>query len=246
VTIGAALDDEVAEVLLGFETDHRPQRELARPRFDAPGRQLDVLPPQCVLDVRDRHLSRRQRLAVEPDAHRIAATADDADAGDAGHGRQPVDDVALGIVGEVEHRHRIGRERERYDGVGVRVGFDDLRRIGLGRQAADHARDAVAHVVRRGVDVAVDVELDANLRALVFAIGLDLQDPLDAGDRVLDDLRYLGFDDRGRRAAVGGRDRDRRAVDVGVLAHGQPLQRHETEDYEQHAEHGRKDRPSHG
>ena len=78
--------------------------------------------------------------------------------------------------------------------------FDDLRRIGLLRQVAQHARDAVAHVVGRGVDVAVDVELDADLRALVLAVGLDLEDALDAGDRVLDDLRDLGFDDRGAEA----------------------------------------------
>ena len=128
------------------------------------------------------------------------------------------------------------------DGVGVRVGFDDLRRIGFGRQAANDTRDTVADVVGGGIDVAVDVELDADLRTLVFAVGLDLQDSLDARDGVLDDLRNLGLDDRGRRAAICGRDGNRRAVDVGILAHGQPLQRHDAEDHEEHAEHGREDR----
>ena len=66
----------------------------------------------------------------------------------------------------------------------------------------DDARDAVAHVVRGGVDVAVHVELDADLRALVLAVGLDLEDAFDAGDGVLDDLRDLGLDDRGGRAAI--------------------------------------------
>ncbi len=224
----------------------RAQRELARARLDPARGQLDVLAPQRVLDVGDRELARRERLPVDPDAHRVAAAADDADARDAGHRRHAVDDVALGVVRELEHRHRVGRERERHDGVGVRVGFHDLRRIGLGRQAAQHARDAVAHVVGRGVDVAVDVELDADLRALVLAVGFDLEDALDAGDGVLDDLRDLGLDDRGRRAAIRRRDRDGRAVDVGILADGQPLQRHQAEDHQQHAEHGREDRPPDG
>ena len=118
-----------------LEADQRAQRELARARLEAARGQLDVLAAQRVLDVGDRELARRERLAVDPDAHRVAAAADDADARDAGHRRQPVDDVALGVVGELEHRHRVGRERERHDGVGVRVGLDDLRRIGLGRQS---------------------------------------------------------------------------------------------------------------
>ena len=218
VAVGAALDDEVAEVLLGLEADHRAQRELARPRLEPARGQLDVLAPQRVLDVGDRELARRERLAVDPDSHRVAAGALDADAGDTGHRRHAVDDVALGVVREIEHRHGIRRERERHDGVGVRVGLDDLRRISLRRQAAQDARDTVAHVVGRGVDVAVDVELDTDLRALVLAVGFELEDALDAGDRVLDDLRDLGLDDRRRRAAIGRRDRNGGAVDVGVLA----------------------------
>ena len=67
---------------------------------------------------------------------------------------------------------------------------------------AEHARDAIAHVVRGAVDVAADVELDAHLRALVLAVRLDLENAFDAGDRVLDDLRDLGLDDRRRRAVV--------------------------------------------
>ena len=76
--VRAARDHEVAEVLLGLEADHRAQRELARPRFEPPGRQLDVLAPQRVLDVGDGELARRERLAIDPDAHRVAARAVDA------------------------------------------------------------------------------------------------------------------------------------------------------------------------
>ena len=130
---------------------------------------------------------------------------------------------------------------ERDDGIAARVGLDDLRRVGVLRQLRDDARDAVAHVVRGRVDVAAHVELDSDLGALVLAVGFDLDDAFDAGDRVLDDLRDLGLDDGRGRAAVVRRDRDHGALDVGILADRQPLQRHEAEDHEQHAHDRRED-----
>src|SRR5690606_40547001 len=114
------------------------------------------------------------------------------------------------------------------------------------RQTAVDGRDAVADVVGGRVDVAVDVELDAYLGALVLAVGLDLEDAFDAGDGVLDDLRDFRLDDRGRGTAVGGRDRDDGSVDVGILAYREPLERHEPEDHEHQAQDGREDRPANG
>ena len=52
-------------------------------RLDAAGGQLDVLGAQRVLDVLHRELARRERLAIEPDAHRVATLAADADLRDA-------------------------------------------------------------------------------------------------------------------------------------------------------------------
>ena len=240
--VGTARDHELAEVLLGLEADHRAQRELARPRLEPPRRQLDVLAAQCVLDVGDGELPRRERLAVDPDPHRIAARAVDTHARHARHGREPVEQVALGVVGELEHRHRVGAEAERHDGIAARVGLDDLRRVRVLRQARDDPGDAIAHVVRGRVDVAAHVELDAHLRALVLAVGLYFYDPLDARDRVLDDLRDLRLDHGRRCAAVVRGDRDDRPLDVRILAYREPLQRHDAEDHEQHAHDGGENR----
>jgi len=49
----------------------------------------------------------------------------------------------------------------------------------------EHARDAVAYVVRRGVHVAAHVE-PMVCRALVLAVGLELEDAFDSGDGSLD------------------------------------------------------------
>ena len=80
----------------------------------------------------------------------------------------------------------------------------------VGQRAAG-ARDAVAHVVRGLVDVAVEVELDGDLRDLLAAERGQVADAVDADQLVLERLRDRGLDDLGRGAAVDGRDRRRSA-----------------------------------
>jgi len=232
--------------LFGVEPDERAQRELTRLRLEPAGRQLDVLAPERVLDVGDGELARGERLAVDPHAHRVATPAIEENARDAGHRRESVDEIPLDVVGRLERRHRVGAEAEEHDRLGARVGLDDLRRIGLIGQRVRDARNSIADVVRRRVDVAIDVELDAHLRALVLAVRLDLENAFDARDRILDQLRDLGFDDGSGRAAVFGGDGNDRTIDIRVLAHLQALQRHETEDHEQQADDDREDRTPDG
>ena len=71
------LDDDVAELLGRDESGARQDREFAVAALDAPGRKLDVLRAQRVLDVLDRQIERGQPLAVDPDAHGIAPLAVD-------------------------------------------------------------------------------------------------------------------------------------------------------------------------
>ena len=69
-----------------------------------PDGQLDVLGAQRVLDVLDGEVEGGEPLAIDPDAHRIAALAVDRHVGDAVEVLQPVDDVAVDIVGDLERR----------------------------------------------------------------------------------------------------------------------------------------------
>ena len=106
VPVLAARDHEIAEVLLRLEADERAQREFARAGLEPACRQLDVLAPQCGFDVGDGEPARRERLPIDPDAHGIAPAAADADARDARNGGETIDEIALGVVGDFEHRHR--------------------------------------------------------------------------------------------------------------------------------------------
>jgi hypothetical protein len=91
----AAPDHQAAEILLGAQRGVGAQRELALLRLDAAGRQFDVLAAQRILEVGDRELPRRQRLAIEPDAHGIAAAAIHAHRWQRPARAEAVDEVAI-------------------------------------------------------------------------------------------------------------------------------------------------------
>ncbi len=93
-----------------------------------------------------------------------------------------------------------------------------------GGSCVGDARDAVAHVVRGLVDVAIGHELEVDARAAVDALRGDLGDALEARDALLDHLGDLGLDHVGRGTAVGGLDRHDRRLDLGQLAYRQALE----------------------
>ncbi len=181
------------------------------------------------------------RVAIQPDAHRIALLAADAHLRHAVDAGQAVDDVALGVVGQLQRVHLRAAHVEPHDHVGVGLDLLHLRRIGFFRQAVEHAADRRTHVVGGGLDIAGQVELDADVGAAVAAARLDGVDALDAGERVFQDLGHAGFDHRGRGAGIGHFHRHHRRIDRRQFAQGQPRERHHAEHDQQQAQHGGED-----
>ena len=200
--------------------------------------------PQRVLDVLDRQIEGRQPLAVDPDAHGIAALAEDRHVGDAVEVLQPVDDEAVDVVGDLQRVHAVAGEHQVHDRLRVGLDLGDGRLLDLVRQAAAHAADAVAHVAGGHVGIDVGAEADGDAAGLGAAGRFQHVDAGDAGDRAFQHLRDLALDDRGRGAGIAGRHRDDRLVDVGILAHGQPVVGHDAEQHQHQAQHGREDRPA--
>lgn len=121
------------------------------------GRRFHVLAAQGALDVGDGQRTGGQRLPVEPDPHRGSPRAGERDARDAGDGREPVDDVALGVVGDLEHGAAGQCQPQPYGGIGVGICLADDGRIRFLRQCGERTRHTVTHVVGRGIDP-LDVE----------------------------------------------------------------------------------------
>ena len=137
----------------------------------------------ALLDVGGRQAVGGEPRAVEPDAHRVAALAEDPHVGDAREVLQPVLDEAVGEVGDVHRRVAVGREGEVEDRLGVGLDLGDDRLLDLVGQPAAHPGDAVAHVVGGGVGVAVEPEARGDLAPLRPADRAHVVDALDAGER---------------------------------------------------------------
>ena len=169
IPVATLAENELTEIILAAKAPLDTCGELTLHRFDAAGRQLDILRDQCLFDIAGGQAARRERCPVEPDSHRIAARTAQAHAGDTVLRREAVDEVAFDIVGQFQHRHAVADDIEPHDDVVARIGLLDVRRIGLDRQHVEYARHAIADVVGRRIDIAFRIELDGDARTPVRA-----------------------------------------------------------------------------
>ena len=242
IAVAALGQGELGEIVgFGVIALHA-QGEIAALRFDATGRQFDILAPQRRFDVRNGEAARRQGLAVEPDAHRVALSAADVDTRHAFDRRQAVGHVALGIVAQFERIHAIGAHVEPEYGIGVALDLRHLGRIGFFGESVLDATDRIAHVVGSGFYVAAQVEFHRYVGAAIATARLDHVDAFDAGQRILEDLGDARLDHGRRGTGIVHLDRNHRRIDGRQLAQGQPRERHDAEHDQQQADHGRKDR----
>ena len=246
VTVATATDHQLAKIIGRAHAGVGAQSELTFQRFDTSGRQLDVFLPQRLFDVLNRQLACAHRLAIQPHPHRIAALAADSDGRNAGHHREPINQVAFGVIRQLERRACVARQVEPHHGFGRRIDLCYLRLLGLIRQRLHDARDAIAHVIRRRLDIAIETEFDGDAGALIEAGRTQRLHTFQAGDLVLDHLRDLRLDDRGGRASINRIDADNRRLHVRRFSHRQASERHQSDDGQQQADHHREYRPTDG
>ena len=157
------LHDDAAELLGRGEAGARENREFAVRPFDAARGNFDILLAQRRLDVLHGEVLRNQPQAVDPDAHRIAALAENANFRDAGQVLQLVLDESRGVIGQLEGRMTVAQQRHVHDGLRVGLHFRDDGLFRLCGQLLAHAPDAVAHVAGRGVGVRPEAEANLDL-----------------------------------------------------------------------------------
>src|SRR5262249_13674024 len=226
LVIAGELDHDFAELFGGDKPRPRQHGELAVPAFEAARRQFDVLGAQGILDILDSQAIGSQPLAVDPDAHRVAALAQDRDVGDAIEVLEPVDDETVDVIGDLERRHALAAERDIHDRLRVGLDLGDGRLVHLGGEVTTDPADAIAHVACGNVGIDAEAEADGDAARFGAARRFEHINAGDTGDRAFEDLGDLAFDDAGGRARVAGRNRYGGLVDVGIFAHGQALERH--------------------
>ena len=103
------------------------------------------------------------------------------------------------------------------NGLGVGLDLGHHRRVGVLGHAPQHLVHLGLHLVEGDVDALVEVEGDGDDGHPGRGGGLDVLDPGHAVDRGLHQVGDRGVDDVRVGAALGGRDRDHRELDVGQL-----------------------------
>ena len=250
--VGAALDDDVAELLFGLQAALRVDGELeiearhARRGTDHAGRRLDVLRPDRAHDVAGRQPALGDLLRIEPDPHRIVAGAEQLHVADALDARQPVLDVEHGVVAQIRHVVAVVRRQQMHDHgqVGRALDGGDAEAPDLLRQPRLGLRHAVLHQLLRLVGVGAEPERHGQRHhAVGRRLAAHVEHAFDAVDRFLDRRRHRLGDHLGVGARIGRAHHHRWRHDFRIFRDRQRRQRDQSGHEDQDRQHAREDRP---
>jgi hypothetical protein len=158
-----------------------------RPRPDTSGGQFDVLVPDRRRDIADCKIARLQLCRIEPDADLALSEARRADVANPIDGLEP----SLGdFVDESDFfdKRRISKHRHHHDGVIRHRELIHDWGLGLIRKIRPRQIDLVAHVGRRGVNVATEAEFDHRDPLSFETVGIHILDPGNSRELLFDDI----------------------------------------------------------
>ncbi len=211
--ITARAYDEALEVADLVHASLDPERDGLGPGLDRAARHRDVLRLERALDLRHREATSAQPHRVDPDVHLARRAAQHAHLADARRAFDAATDRPIGELGDLAHRP-IRLDDDHHDRRRVAVDLADRRRLDAFGKIAEDVVDAVTHLLRRDVDVLVELELDHHARDTLCRDRAELLDTGDGVDRLLDGVRDVGLYLLGRSARVDRRDRHHREVDL--------------------------------
>ena len=238
-------DDQVGELFRSVGLAVDPDVVFLGTVVDVACRDVGMLGGDAVEDVLDGDLALGHLVGVEPDPEVGVDVAAQVDVAHAGHHGQVVLEVLADVAGELGQGDlgaRFGLEHQPDDGLVLGVDLLDDGRVDLRGQVALGLGDAALHVLHRGVDAAVEVELHGDPGLAHAGGGVDVLHALHAHDRVLDDVGDLGLHDLGGGVLPGHGDGDHGEVHVRQLADAHAVEADPAEDHESDHEHPREDR----
>ncbi len=225
-------DHGAGEIAQRLGAGERADRLVVLADLGAAAGDVDIGAAQALADIDRGQAHCLQTVRIERDEDFALDAADALDLGDAAHALQRALDHVVDEIRELLRR-LAGRDR----GIGDDRQADDVdaldQRLGdVLRQVRAHACHRVLDVVERAVGVGLQRELDRGDRHAVGDLRGDVPHALDAGDRVFDRLRHLGFEPGGRRAELRDHDRDHGNVGRRQPRHRELGERHPAENQE--------------
>ena len=198
---------------------------------------------------RGRHVARDQLVArelarVQPDPHRVLR-AEHVAVADARNTAERILQVRDKIVGDVLVGELVGLVIDADDQEVVRVRFadDEALLLDLLRQAGEGLLDLVLDLDLRNVGIGALLERHRDIHRAARRRGrTEVNEPVDAGQRLLDDLRHAVLDCLRVGTREGCADGHLRRRDVGVLRDRQAHDRTDAAEHHDDREHPGEDR----
>ena len=220
------------------------QQQLALALLDGAAGNLDVLRDDGLAHLVHRQAVRVELLDVDDDVNFAGASARQAHFADAVDRLDAAGDLLVGQLGQRSQAHRLGRDDERHDRIGVGIDLRDDGRKQRRRNGPEGAGHFFANVVDRLVQIALEDEAHDDARLALGDARLNLVDARHAADRL-----FHRLDDRRRHLVGAGArqrqgDADRRRIGPREQVHAQPLERERAEHHERHHQHRRRDGPA--
>jgi hypothetical protein len=166
----------------------------------------------------------------------------DGDRGHARHALEPRREVVLGQLAE-HHAVEVPLDADAHDRHRIGVELEELRRIGLLRQAAARPVDAVAHVVLRLAQVRAPDEVQRHPARPFRGRGLQPFEARDGADGLLDRPRDELFDLEGADPGILHAYGETRVLDVRHQIDRQTRERHDAQQDDDGHDHEHRDRP---
>ena len=232
--------DQVVELAGIAEAPDGAQRALVDVGRDVAAGQVRVLLLQRIADFGDRQLVGGEAVGLDPDAHRPLEPADDLHFANAGRALERHLDDLVRDLGELANR-QLARQGNRQDRIAIGILLHDYRRLDVVGQPAQRRRDAIAHVLRGDVDVAIEVERHVEHRLSGRRDRPELADAFHAVDDFFEHVGDLGLDFLDRSAGQGGPDHHVWQVHRREPIDAQPHERRAANHHERHDDHRRED-----
>ncbi len=249
--IGAGLDDDGAELILGGKPPGRIQGDLklgalGRRRAKLAGCHIQVLFANRADDITRREIADRQFFRIQPYAHGVIAATEYLNLPHARQAREHVADIQYGVVAQVQ-RVIASAGRDEIDQHGQVRGALDRRHAQVThflRQARQRLGDAVLHLHLRAVRIGTDLERHGHIQRAVHGRGgRHVEHVVNAHDRLFQRCSHRIRDDLGISSRVVGVNHDRGRHNFGVLTDRQPDERQGTGDGDEGGDDGREYRP---
>ena len=243
--IPIALDDAlVKHIGIVAETAQGADVQVDAVALDAPRGQFHVGGAKRLADIDRRQPVGRQRVGVQPQAHRVFFIAPDIDLPHAVNRLEAGFEKLVGQGAEFEQAALLAADVEKDDRIAVRIGLRHRGRLGIVRQAPHRRGDPVADVIGGAIEIVAQVELDVHRAATLATHGLHASNTRNRVDLFFESLGDLILDNDRIGAGIAGLNRHQRPLGQRELTHRKLANGDKAEHHDDHRHDDRQHRPA--